>query len=56
MSKTGRLQDAFYDILDGYDNGDGSRTDGPLARHPQLGQTIDRLVDAALSILGGDEA
>lgn len=49
MSKDGRAQDAVYEILGGY----STQTEyipGPMNNHPQLSETVERIVDALRSI------
>ncbi len=54
MSRAGRLQNAFWDILYGHDNGYAEPpTEGPLHDMPtdEFSALIDRLVEAAWSVL-----
>lgn len=46
MSRWGRLQDSLWEILDGYEDSQTTFKEGPLHRHPELGETIRKIEDA----------
>lgn len=44
MSWTGRMQDAVREILEGYEERFGEYKKGPMYGHPELSETVEKLV------------